>query len=391
MKMSTKGRYGLRAMMDLAANQKDDVPVFLADIARRQDISEKYLEQIFAALRAAGLVRTVRGRKGGFLLSKPPARSPRAPSSRPSKAPACSSIACRNPNVCDKIGNLCHPRHLELPGRQDRRVPFRFHAGTAGQDAGGKVGKGRSHVLHIATARRGGQGHGSGTATPSAITGGTRPMAKRRPDTLAVHAGQETPDPATGARAVPIYQTTSYVFKDTAHAANLFALAELGNIYTRIMNPTTDVFERRIAALEGGTGALAVSSGQAAETLALLAITQVGDEIVSANNLYGGTYELFHYTFPKLGRTVKFVDSRKAGGVQEGDHGADTGGLCGDHRQPEARRARFRGPRKNRPRCRYSPRRRQHRRRRPREAPRLRRRHSDDVGDQVSSAATARR
>jgi O-acetylhomoserine (thiol)-lyase len=136
-------------------------------------------------------------------------------------------------------------------------------------------------------------------------------MAQRRPDTLAVHAGQETPDPATGARAVPIYQTTSYVFRDTSHAANLFALAELGNIYTRIMNPTTDVFERRIAALEGGTGALAVSSGQAAETLALLAITQVGDEIVSANNLYGGTYELFHYTFPKLGRSVKFVESGK--------------------------------------------------------------------------------
>ncbi len=101
------------------------------------------------------------------------------------------------------------------------------------------------------------------------------------------------------------------MFRDTAHAANLFALAELGNIYTRMMNPTTDVFERRMAAIEGGTGALAVSSGQAAETLALLAITQVGDEIVSANNLYGGTYELFHYTFPKLGRPVKFVDSTK--------------------------------------------------------------------------------
>jgi O-acetylhomoserine (thiol)-lyase len=134
-------------------------------------------------------------------------------------------------------------------------------------------------------------------------------MAKRRPETLAIHAGQETPDLATGARAVPIYQTTSYVFKDTAHAANLFALAELGNIYTRIMNPTTDVFERRIAALEGGTGALAVSSGQAAETLALLNITQVGDHIVAANNLYGGTYQLLHYTFPKLGRTTTFVDS----------------------------------------------------------------------------------
>ena len=139
----------------------------------------------------------------------------------------------------------------------------------------------------------------------------------RRPDTLAVHAGQETPDPATGARAVPIYQTTSYVFRDTTHAANLFALAELGNIYTRIMNPTTDIFERRIAALEGGSGALAVSSGQAAETLALLAITQVGDEIVSANNLYGGTYELFHYTFPKLGRNVKFVDSAKPEAFKE--------------------------------------------------------------------------
>jgi len=129
--------------------------------------------------------------------------------------------------------------------------------------------------------------------------------------TLALHAGQETPDPATGARAVPIYQTTSYVFRDTEHAANLFALKEFGNIYTRIMNPTTDVFEKRVAALEGGTGALGVASGQAAETLALLAITQVGDEIVSANNLYGGTYELFHYTFPKLGRKVKFVESTK--------------------------------------------------------------------------------
>ncbi|MDE1853473.1 MAG: O-acetylhomoserine aminocarboxypropyltransferase/cysteine synthase [Thaumarchaeota archaeon] len=129
--------------------------------------------------------------------------------------------------------------------------------------------------------------------------------------TTALHAGQEAPDPATGARSVPIYQTTSFVFKSTEHAANLFALKEFGNIYTRIMNPTTDVFERRIAAIEGGSGALAVSSGQAAETLALLAITRMGDEIVSANNLYGGTYELFHHTFPKLGRTVKFVDSTR--------------------------------------------------------------------------------
>jgi len=129
--------------------------------------------------------------------------------------------------------------------------------------------------------------------------------------TLAVHAGQESPDPATGSRAVPIYQTASYVFKSTDHAANLFALKELGNIYTRIMNPTNDVFEKRISALEGGIAALAVASGQAAISIALLTITQVGDEIVSANNLYGGTYELFHYTFPKLGRKVIFVDSTR--------------------------------------------------------------------------------
>jgi O-acetylhomoserine (thiol)-lyase len=135
-------------------------------------------------------------------------------------------------------------------------------------------------------------------------------MAKQGLSTLALHAGQQA-DPTTGARAVPIYQTTSYVFKSSEHAANLFALKEFGNIYTRIMNPTTDVFEKRIAALEGGTGALAVASGQSAISLALLAITRLGDEIVSANNLYGGTYQLFHYTFPKLGRAAAFVDSRK--------------------------------------------------------------------------------
>ncbi|MEM2108617.1 MAG: O-acetylhomoserine aminocarboxypropyltransferase/cysteine synthase family protein [Candidatus Bathyarchaeia archaeon] len=134
---------------------------------------------------------------------------------------------------------------------------------------------------------------------------------KKGLDTIAIHAGQESPDPATGSRAVPIYQTTSYVFKSTEHAANLFALKELGNIYTRIINPTNEVFEKRVAAIEGGTAALAVASGQAAETLALLAITEVGDEIVSANNLYGGTYQLFRHTFPKLSRTVKFVDSQK--------------------------------------------------------------------------------
>jgi len=129
-------------------------------------------------------------------------------------------------------------------------------------------------------------------------------------ETISLHAGQESPDPATGARAVPIYQTTSYVFKSSDHAANLFALKELGNIYTRLMNPTTDVFERRVAAIENGTGALAVSSGQAAITFALLNVSRPGDNIVAANNLYGGTYELLHYTFPKLGRTAKFVDSQ---------------------------------------------------------------------------------
>jgi len=136
-------------------------------------------------------------------------------------------------------------------------------------------------------------------------------MSNKRINTLVLHTGQENPDSATGARAVPIYQSTSFVFKSTEHAANLFALKEFGNIYSRIMNPTLDVFERRMAALEGGTGALALSSGQAAETLALLAITQLGDEIVAANNLYGGTYELFHYTLPKLGRSVKFVESTR--------------------------------------------------------------------------------
>jgi O-acetylhomoserine (thiol)-lyase len=133
-------------------------------------------------------------------------------------------------------------------------------------------------------------------------------------ETRQIHAGQD-PDTATGARAVPIYQTTAYQFRDTKHAAGLFALAEVGNIYTRIMNPTQAVFEARISALEGGTataigipGALAVASGQAAETLALLNLAESGDHIVSSASLYGGTYNLFHYTFPKLGIEVSFVD-----------------------------------------------------------------------------------
>ena len=127
--------------------------------------------------------------------------------------------------------------------------------------------------------------------------------------TLALHAGQ-VPDPTTGSRTVPLYQTAAYVFKSSEHAANLFALKEFGNIYGRLMNPTTDVFEKRIAAIEGGTGALATASGQAAITYALLAITRLGDEIVAADNLYGGTYQLFHHTLPKLGRRAVFVNSR---------------------------------------------------------------------------------
>jgi len=125
-------------------------------------------------------------------------------------------------------------------------------------------------------------------------------------ETLSLHGGQET-DPTTNARAVPIYQTTSYLFNDTEHAGRLFALQEFGNIYTRIMNPTTDVLEKRIALLEGGAGALAFASGQAAETMAILNLAGAGDEIVSTTSLYGGTYNLFKYTLPKLGIDVKFV------------------------------------------------------------------------------------
>ena len=127
-------------------------------------------------------------------------------------------------------------------------------------------------------------------------------------ETRQIHAGQ-APDAATNARALPIYQTTSYTFNDTTHAANLFALKELGNIYTRIMNPTQAAVEDRLASLEGGVGALLVSSGQAAETLAILNVAEAGDHIVSSPSLYGGTYNLFHYTLPKLGIQVSFVEN----------------------------------------------------------------------------------
>ncbi len=135
-------------------------------------------------------------------------------------------------------------------------------------------------------------------------------------ETLALHAGQ-SPDPGTLSRAVPIYQTTSYVFKNSEHAANLFGLKEFGNIYTRLMNPTTDVLEKRLAALDGGVGALAVASGQAAITYAVLNITKAGQNIISSNYLYGGTYNLFHYTLPRLGITVKFVDTSDPENVRQ--------------------------------------------------------------------------
>lgn len=127
-------------------------------------------------------------------------------------------------------------------------------------------------------------------------------------DTNSLHAGQE-PDPTTGSRALPIYQTTSYVFNDSEHAANLFGLKEFGNIYTRLTNPTTDVLEKRVAALEGGAAGLAVASGQSAITLALLTLAKAGDEIVSTTSLYGGTYNLLHYVFPRFGVKVRFVDA----------------------------------------------------------------------------------
>jgi O-acetylhomoserine (thiol)-lyase len=141
-------------------------------------------------------------------------------------------------------------------------------------------------------------------------------MAEYHFDTLALHGGY-APEATTKARALPIYQTTSYQFDDADHAARLFALKEFGNIYTRLMNPTTDVFEKRLAALEGGVAALATASGQAAETLAITTLASAGDNIISTNSLYGGTYNLFRYTLPKLGITVKFVDADDFAGIEQ--------------------------------------------------------------------------
>src|ERR1700710_1972812 len=132
-------------------------------------------------------------------------------------------------------------------------------------------------------------------------------MSDHRPETIALHAGY-TPDPTTNARAVPIYQTTSFVFDDTQHAADLFALAVPGNIYSRIMNPTWDVFEQRVTALEGGLAAVSTASGQAAVTYSVLNLTRAGDNILSVSHLYGGTYNLFAHTLPQYGIEVRFAD-----------------------------------------------------------------------------------
>src|ERR1700741_5019858 len=149
----------------------------------------------------------------------------------------------------------------------------------------------------------------------SASNGNNNPKREPGIATLAVHGGQ-SPDPPTKSRAVPIYQTTSYVFDDADHAARLVALKEFGNIYTRIMNPTTDVFEKRGAALEGGAAALATASGQAAETLTITKLAAAGDEIISTTCLYGGTYNLFRYTLARLGITVRFVDADDFAGLR---------------------------------------------------------------------------
>jgi O-acetylhomoserine (thiol)-lyase len=138
---------------------------------------------------------------------------------------------------------------------------------------------------------------------------------KQQLATLALHAGQVA-DPTTNSLAVPIYQTTSYQFNDSDHAARLFALQEFGNVYTRLMNPTTDVFEKRVAALEGGVAALATASGQAAETLTIQTLASAGEEIVSTTSLYGGTYNLFHYTLPRQGITVRFADADDFEGIR---------------------------------------------------------------------------
>ena len=165
-------------------------------------------------------------------------------------------------------------------------------------------------------------------------------MTNLKPETLLLHGGQE-PDPVTGSRAVPLYKTTSFVFRDTEHAQNLFGLKESGNIYTRIMNPTVDVFEQRIALLEGGTAALGLASGMAAIAFSILNIAQAGDEIVAAENLYGGTYNLFAVTLPRYGINVKFVDATRSRKLPSGYYGQYKSDICRNNRQSKSKRTRY--------------------------------------------------
>ena len=203
-------------------------------------------------------------------------------------------------------------------------------------------------------------------------------------ETRQIHVGQE-PDSATGARALPIYQTTSYVFKDTDHAANLFALKEFGNIYTRIMNPTQDAVEQRIASLEGGVGALLVASGQAAETLAILNIAEAGDHVVASPSLYGGTFNLLKHTLPKFGLAGDVRRGPERHRVVEGRGPAQHEAvLRRDHLQPQVGGPRHRGRRGGRPRQRRPARRRQHHRHAlPHPSARVGRRRRRALGDEI--------
>ena len=212
---------------------------------------------------------------------------------------------------------------------------------------------------------------------------------KLRLETLAVHGGQQVD--ATTSRGVPIYRTSSYVFPSTERAANLFALKELGNIYTRIMNPTQDVLEQRVTLLEGGAASVALASGTAAVHYSIITLAQAGDEIVSASNLYGGTYTMFDAIFPQFGIKVKFVKHDDLKGVREGDHSEDARDLHRDHRKPRARRHRYRGSGEDRARARPS----SHRGRHVHntvspEDDRVRRRHRRELPDQVDGRARNR-
>ncbi len=202
-------------------------------------------------------------------------------------------------------------------------------------------------------------------------------------ETLALHGGQD-PDPTTNARAVPIYQTTAYTFDSADHAADLFGLRESGNIYTRMMNPTTDVFEKRVAALEGGVGALAFASGSSAVTFSILNLAGAGDHVVSANSLYGGTYNLFVHTLPRFGLDIDLIDPVDPENFRRALRPDDQAAVRGDGRQSQARHARYRGRGGDRSRSRHPADRRQHDGDPlPHPAVRPRRRHRRPLGDQV--------